>query len=117
MKAEAITGLKASTLQVYASISRTLELLTRVKSLTFKHHQEVASLKTIRSTHEGLLELSGETDHEKIAELLKAAENKKWTVKDLRGEVRDHKEWQRETIRLANEPEKYAAKVIEIPGK
>ena len=37
-RAAEITGLTEGTLQVYASVSRNFELLTRVKGLTFKHH-------------------------------------------------------------------------------
>jgi len=86
-------------------------------NLSWAHHQEVASLKTIEETEDGKLELSGGTDYEKIEELLSKAEKESLSVRDLREEVRKHKEQQREYIRLANEPEKYSVIYADPPWR
>ena len=114
-RAAEITGLTEGTLQVYASISHRFKLLTRVKDLTFKHHQEVASIKQIAADDDGKLFLSDEADHEKIRELLQNAEAKGWSVVELRERVRSYKEWQRQHIAAANEPEKYAVMYADPP--
>jgi len=118
-KASQVIGLDETTLRNYKYISELYkyELSLRNDNLYWQHHKEVASLKTIKETADGKLELSGETDYEKIEELLSRAEKESLSVRDLREEVRKHKEQQREYIRLANEPEKYSVIYADPPWR
>jgi N6-adenosine-specific RNA methylase IME4 len=114
-QAAEITGQSEGTLRQYASLSSQFELLARTNNLSYRHHYEVASIKTIVEGTDGKLYLSDEADTEKIAELLDEAEKKKWSVVQLREEVRVYKEWQRQHIAAANEPEKYAVVYADPP--
>lgn len=106
-KAAGILGLEASSLRQYKWLAGLFELSTRVDKLSFKHHEQVASVKKLAKDDKGKLYLSDETDHEKIGELLAQAEKDKFSVRELRDIVRRYKEWQQEQIKLANQPEKY----------
>jgi len=114
-RAAEITGLHPNTLEQFASNASRYELLCRHKDLTFQHHKEAASIKTIGTDKSGKLYLTDEADQDKIAELLGKAESKGWSVVALREQVRNHKEWQREHIAAANEPEKYAVIYADPP--
>lgn len=114
-QAAELTGMQTNTLERYASLSNTMETFIRIKDLTWSHHQEVASLKLIATADDGKLYLSDEPDKEKMQELLAEAVKKGWSVVDLRAEVRDYKEWQRQQIAAANEPEKYAVIYADPP--
>jgi hypothetical protein len=46
-RAAGVLGLEEQTLRLYRSQSETLPLLIRINNLTWNHHREVASLKTI----------------------------------------------------------------------
>ena len=89
-------------------MAKTFEFSCRQENLSFGHHTEVASVKQIATDSAGKLCLSDEPDTEKIAELLANAERQRQSVVELREQVRSHKEWQRQHIAAANEPEKYA---------
>ena len=107
-RAAEILDQPSNKLEQYASIARRFEVLRQRKgSLSWTHHYEAASIKTIGTDKDGKLFLTDDADTEKIAELLEKAEKKGWSVVDLRQAVRAHKEWQREHIATANEPEKY----------
>ena len=81
-----------------------------------QHHIDtVASIKLIAEADDGTLSLSDEPDGDKIAELLAEAEKRKWSVVELRKQVRAYKEWQRQQIAAANEPEKYAVLYADPP--
>ena len=80
-----------------------------------RHHKEAASVKRIATDDDGKLCLSDEPDREKIAELLGEAEKELMSVIELRKAVRAHKEWQRQHIAAANEPEKYAVIYADPP--
>ena len=116
-RAAEITGLTEGTLRNYASISSQLELSYRYDGLSWKHHDTVASIKQIATDYEGKLHLPDEADKGKIAELLAEAEKKGWSVVELREQVRVYKEWQRQHIAAANEPEKYAVLYADPPWK
>lgn len=90
------------------SLASRFELSARTDNLSWRHHYEVASLKTIAENDKGKLSLSKETDYEKIQEFLSVAESKKLSVRDLRDSVSIYKRRQQEEIRLANEPQKYS---------
>ncbi len=64
-------------LRQYKSMSTTFELSCRHDNLSYTHHEQVTSLKTINKPEEGKWELSDETDTEKIQELLKIGD---WLV-------------------------------------
>ena len=100
-KAAGILGLEESSLRQYKWLAGLFELSTRVDKLSFKHHEQVASVKKLAKDAAGKLALSDETDHEKIAELLAQAEKEKLSVRELREAVRRHKEWQQEAGRIA----------------
>jgi len=106
-RAAEITGLGSQALENYAWLARLFEISTRVETLGWTHHREVASIKQIAAKKNGKLYLSDKPDHNKIAELLDQAEKHKWSVVQLRDMVRVYKRRQDEEIRLANEPEKY----------
>ena len=89
-------------------MAKTFEFSCRQENLSFGHHTEVASVKQIATDSAGKLCLSDEPDTEKIGELLTNAERQRQSVVELREAVRSHKEWQRQHIAAANEPEKYA---------
>lgn len=114
-RAAEITGLNDGTLRKFASLSSQFELFRRRHNLTWAHHTEVASIKMIGTDKDGKLFLSDEPDSEKIAELLADAEKRGWPVVGLREEVRAYKEWQRQHIAAANEPEKYAVIYADPP--
>ena len=117
-RAEALLDIPSNKLEQYATIARRFKNLRQRKfSLTYTHHYEVASLKTIAEDKDGKLHLSDETDYDKIDELLTKAEKEKLSVKALRDEVRKHKEEQQEYIRLANAPEKYSIIYADPPWK
>ena len=116
-RAAEITGLDESTLRTFASVAGRYELLLRNNKLTYNHHKETASVKLIATDKKGKLYLSDEADKDKIAELLGEAEKKGWSVVGLREQVRAHKEWQRQHIAAANEPEKYAVLYADPPWR
>lgn len=114
-RAAEITGQAEETLRTFASIAGRFELLSRNNSLTYNHHKEVASLKLIATDSKGKLFLSEEPDQDKIAELLAEAERNDSSVVELRDKVKSYKEWQRQHIAAANEPEKYAVMYADPP--
>ena len=114
-KAAEITGLAEQTLRLHASMAGQFELLMRVNNLSYQHHREVASIKLIATDKDGKLFLSDEPDRDKIAELLGEAEKRGWSVVELREHVRTYKEWQRQHIAAANEPEKFAVIYADPP--
>ena len=114
-RAAQVTGLSEGTLRDYLWVASGFELSLRKDKLTYNHHKEVASIKQIAEDTEGKLFLSNEADHDKIAELLADAEKRKWSVVQLREQVRSYKEWQRQHIAAANEPEKYAVIYADPP--
>jgi len=115
-RAAAVTGLEERYLQNLKQISDRFEITCRHVSVSHAHHAEVSSLKTIRE-RDGKLELADETDYEKIEEMLAWAEKEKASVRDLREQVRKHKEEQQEYIRLANAPDKYSVIYCDPPWK
>jgi N6-adenosine-specific RNA methylase IME4 len=98
-----------------AEITGLTEGTLRNDKLRWYHHSEVASIKQIADDKKGKLFLSDEPDKDKIAELLAEAEKRNWSVVELREQVRSHKEWQRQHIAAANEPEKYAVIYADPP--
>jgi len=116
-RAAEITGLAEQTLRLHSSMAGQFELLTRINTLSYQHHREVASIKLIATDDDGKLYLSDDADREKIGELLADAEKKGWSVVELREQVRAYKEWQRQHIAAANEPEKYAVLYADPPWK
>jgi N6-adenosine-specific RNA methylase IME4 len=114
-RAVEITGQSARTLEDYKRMSDAFEITLRNVELTYNHHKEVASIKKIGTDKQGKLYLSDEPDKDKIEELLKEAEKRKRSVVELREQVRDYKEWQRQHIAAANEPEKYAVIYADPP--
>ena len=114
-RAAEITGLDESTLRTFASIAGRFELLLRNNKLTYNHHKEAGSIKQIAQDKKGKLYLSDKADKDTIAELLGKAEKQGWSVVQLREQVRAYKEWQRQHIAAANEPEKYAIMYADPP--
>jgi N6-adenosine-specific RNA methylase IME4 len=96
-------------------MSDRFEMLRRRNNCTWAHHYEVAFFKKIRERADGKLEISDDTDYEKIEELLSRAERERLSKRDLREAVRKHKEEQRKYIDLANAPEKYAVIYADPP--
>ena len=87
----------------------------RKDKLSYNHHKEAASIKLIAEDKKGKLYLAEEADKDKITELLTEAEKHGWSVVELREQVRACKEWQRQHIAAANEPEKYAVIYADPP--
>ena len=114
-RAADITGLSEETLKQYKWLSEGFELCNRLHELTWKHHREAASIKLISEDKKGKLYLSDEPDRDKIAGLLAEAEKRNWSIVELREQVRAYKEWQRQHIAAANEPEKYAVILCDPP--
>ena len=114
-RAAEITGLAEDSLRGFASMAGRFELCLRRHNLGYGHHKEVQGLKTIEESPDGKLRLSDEPDSEKIGELLANAERQKQSVVELREAVRNYKEWQRQHIAAANEPEKYAVIYADPP--
>ncbi len=94
-------------LREFKSLSERFELSRRLDSVMWGHHYEVASLKLVEEKLDGKLALSNDPDSEKMQELLGKAEKKGWSVRELRGQVKQYKLSQQKEIELANEPEKF----------
>jgi len=62
-KAAGILGLEEQTLRLHASMADRFQLLMRVNNLSWDHHRQVASIKTLAEADDGKLYLSDETDH------------------------------------------------------
>lgn len=107
-KAAGILGQDYNVMARYARLSAQFEFSLRKLNLSWAHHNEVISLKPIKENDKGKLQLSEETDYEKIQEFLQKAEAEKLSVRDLREVVGRYKNQQTEKIRFANEPEKYS---------
>ncbi len=114
-RAAELTGMENGTLRDFASLSGQFELSVRNDSLGWHHHRIVSSVKPIVELADGKLALGDERDADKIAEFLTAAVKHKWSVAELRAEVKEYKEEQREHIRMANEPEKYSVIYADPP--
>ena len=114
-RAAEITGLDESTLRNYVWLSTAFDLALRRDKLSHRHHKEAASIKEIATDAAGKLCLSDKPDTEKISELLTNAERQSQSAVELREAVRSHKEWQRQHIAAANEPEKYAVLYADPP--
>ena len=114
-RAAEITGLDQGTLRSFASLASSFHLSLRRDKLSYGHHKESQGIKLIAEHEDGKLYLSNEPDRDTIAELLGDAEKKGWPVVELRATVREHKEWQRQHIAAANEPEKYAVIYADPP--
>ncbi len=93
------------------------ELTHRCVNLSWVHHYEVSSIKKIKEKKDGKLELSKESDKEKMQELLKKAERGNLSVRELGEVVKQYKRQQDEKIRLANAPEKYSIFYADPPWK
>ena len=75
--AEKVTGLDERTLEGLKQIADRFEITLCNVNLQWSHHKEVASIKKIEEIttgkDKGKLQLSDETDYEKISELLERA--------------------------------------------
>jgi len=114
-QAENLLGIGYNELARFKRIAEQFEIRQRCLNLSYAHHYEVASLKRIEEKEDGTLELSEQTDTEKIQKFLSDAEKENISVRELREKVRKYKEEQREYIRLANEPEKYTVIYADPP--
>lgn len=116
-RAAALLGCDENTLRQYKSMAERFELLVRTNNLSWRHHYEVASIKTVDEPPDGKLKLSDEPDTQKQLDFLAIAERERLSVRELRLRVEAYKEQQREYIRLANEPEKYVVIYADPPWK
>jgi len=107
-KASAILGYQEQSMKQFKILADSFDIKFRRLNLSWAHHQEVASLKTIEEDEDDKLSMSGDTDYETIAEMLTWAEKEGASVRDLRDSVQQYKRRQKEEIRLANEPERYS---------
>jgi N6-adenosine-specific RNA methylase IME4 len=114
-KAAEATGLEVRYMENLKQIADQFEITHRCVDLSWAHHRETVSIKPIVELDDGTLALGTEPDHDKIAEFLADAVKHNWSVADLRGKVREYKEWQREKIRLANEPDKFSVIYADPP--
>lgn len=106
-EAEKILEYHYQNLAQFKRMAELFEIKCRHLNISYAHHYEVASLKTIEK-HNGKLRLSDKPDTDKIQEFLAKAEKESWSVRDLREAVGIYKRRQQEEIRLANEPEKFS---------
>jgi len=106
-EAEGILGYEYQTLARAKRMSELFEIKCRHLNLSFEHHVQVASVKTIEIDNKGKLYLLKKPDMEKMQELLKQAEKGNLSVRALKELVDEYKRNQQDKIRLANEPEKY----------
>lgn len=116
-EAEKVSGVPYRTLENLKQISDKFEITRRHVNLSWSHHYEVSSLKTIEIDDDDKAYLSKTPHTEKIQEFLDTAEKKKLSVRDLRQQVQNFKRDQKEYIRLANEPEKYPVLYADPPWK
>jgi len=105
-QASELLDIDESTLRHYYRTAYHFPLVRRTHKLKHEHHKTVASIKLLEEKDGKLQE--GSYDTEKQQELLALAEKENFTVLELRNEVRDYKEWQRQRVAAANEPKKYA---------
>lgn len=115
-KASKILDIEEGQLRHYKSLSDNIELCLRKHNLTWSMHKEAITIKKTIEV-ENKLEISNETDMDKIQDLLTRAEKEKLSVRDLREVVSKYKRQQQEEIRLANEPEKYSIIYADPPWK
>jgi N6-adenosine-specific RNA methylase IME4 len=106
-EAARVLGLEEQTLRLQHSMAAKFELLIRINNLSWNHHREVSSLKTLSEDKKCKLYRSDEHDMKKAQEFLKEAEKKEWSVRELRDRVASYVRDQDAKIKLANEPEKY----------
>ena len=83
-KAEQITGIDQRTLEDHKRIASLFEFTWCHVNLSWWHHREVSSLKTIeivkdRKLPQGRMQWSKELDHDKMSEFLEKAEKQEWT--------------------------------------
>lgn len=86
---------KEQTLRLLKSISENIPLLKRFNKLTWSHHMEVASLKTVeivkdKKLPQGRMQWSDDPDHENMQGFLKEAEENGWTVKSQAQRLGSH---------------------------
>lgn len=116
-KAEKIIGIEQSYLRNLKALSVLFELYNRLYNCSWRHYQEVASIKKTKEKKSGKLELSKEPDIEKMQDFLKKAEKANLSVRELGEIVKRYKRQQDEKIRLANAPEKYSIFYADPPWK
>ncbi len=116
-KASGIIGLDENSLRHHKSMADRFELCLRKHNLLWSHYKEVVSIRKIEEKKDGKLELSKEPDMEKMQELLKKAEKRNLSVRELGEIVKQYKRHQDEKIRLANAPEKYSIFYADPPWK
>ena len=80
-------GLDSPTVRVYASVCSSVEVLIRINSLTFAHHQLVAPMSPAQQK-----------------KWLKRAGNNSWTVKEFREEIKQDARDKERAARLASAP-------------
>jgi len=114
-EAAGILGIGESQLRSLKSCADLFELCLRKHNLTWSHHYEVTSIKSIFEDKKGKMYLSDKSDIEKIQEFLDKAEEENLSVRDLREAVKQYKRQQQEYMRLANEPEKYSVFYVDPP--
>lgn len=105
-EAERILGADYQYLARQKRIAELFKIRNRFLNLSWVHHYEVASIKTLEEKN-GKLGYSSEHDMEKARKFLRLAEDDGLSVRELRGEVSEYKRMQAEQIRLFNEPDKY----------
>jgi hypothetical protein len=121
-EAEGITGIEQRTLEDLKRISNLFEITLRHVNLTWSHHREVASLRTIETVKDkklpqGRMQWSNKPDHEKMQEFLIKAEKKEWSVRELRAEVETYKRNKELEFALHNSPQKYEIFYADPPWK
>jgi N6-adenosine-specific RNA methylase IME4 len=115
-EAERLLGVSRGTLQNQKSIAEQFKFSQRCENLTWVHHCEVAPIKSLVESKKGKLRY-GDTNQEKIQEMLAKAEENRWSTRELHEEVKRYQRQQDEMIRLANEPEKYSVIYADPPWK
>lgn len=114
-RAERILEFTQGTLRNLKGLSERFELSCRHDNLSWQHHYEVASIKTLAKNKKGKLGRTNDHDMEKAQELLSKAEREGWSVQDLRSKVKEHVRRQDDAIRLANEPERFSLILADPP--
>ena len=111
-EAAGILDLEQRTLEDQKRIANLFEFTLRNVNLLWWHHREVSSLKlpeTVKDKKlsQGRMQWSHDPDKAKMQDFLKLAEDKEWSVRELRIEVEQYKRNKEREFALHNSPETF----------
>jgi len=103
-------------------VSEMFELSARADKLSFRHHREVASIKSIeivpdKKLKQGRMQWSKEPDKEKMQEFLELADDNELSVRELKEQVDRYRQDKEREFSLHNSPEMFDVFYADPPWK